>query len=623
MPHPQEEYETDMSNTFAVTTPYVDAPRAGYFETQGALEFSPNSAVDPKASTKLPLAPRLQQRRQTFHTPPRWKAVPRGVRSASARPSAGESGGPNGRPGVQASKQRSQHQPDIHQVVGPDYDEVLGVRDDSDAEARMQRLLNQLESVTQLDNRNTHEGDWTSSSSTGHSQAPPSYENAQRPSTLTSRAFARQLEDPTTPRYPAPLHENERVLSQDGGGIDYYTEAGSRLSTSDHIPKFPNPPQNIARSPLPRHKSTSSIPNTIAIAPQPSRSPPRSATAGTEANHAQGRKPTLFRSRYGGSDQSLHDLSKQNARPAQLGPGYGQHSNHGGNPFLNPLITPASPGTMLPGLISDSVSRSSSLTSIQTRLVTPTDSIAPAVSGAHHALGRIDEKSSMDYNELEDAKKREAVLFMTPSHTSHTPSGAQERENMMRKTPGVKLTTPSPSSAWSGELASGRHVRSVTTTPSTSVFDIESTMGGSSIGGGPGGLGSLHRSYSRGGGSDISSFTDGLSRTSAGRTNSMNERTSPTVAAATSFAMSGTMPTGVPLSKAERAAEKARQKAERAARKAETALLKVEREREAKAQLEETKRAATEIKKEAKKREKEERQRQTDLNMTRLVLFST
>ena len=616
-----------MSNTFAVTTPYVDGPRAGYFETYGALEFSPNSAVDPNAPTNLlPLAPRLQQRRQTFDALPRWKAAPRGVRSASARPSAGESGGLAARPGVrsiQASKQRSQHQPDNHQVVGPDYDEVLGVRDDSDAEARMKRLLNQLESVTLMDNRNIHEGDWTSSSSTGHSQGPPPYENAQRPSKLASRAFARQLEDSTTPRYPAPFYEIERLLSQDGGGMDYYTEAGSRLPTSDHISKFPNPPQNIARSPIPRHKSTPSIPNTIAIAPQPSRSPPRSTTAGTEANYAQGRKPTLLRSRYGGSEQSLHDLSRQNARPAQLGPGYGQHSHHGGNSFLNPLITPASPSPMLPGLISDSVSRSSSLTSIQTRLVTPTDSMAPALSGAHHALGRIDEKSSMDYNELEDAKKREAVLFRTPSHTSHTPSEAQERENMMRRTPGLKMTTPLPSSGWSGELSSGKHARSVTTTPSASFFDTESTTGGSSIGGGPGGLGSLQRSYSRGGGSDISSFTDGLSRTSAGRTNSMNESSSPSVVAATSFAMSGTMPTGVPLSKAERAAEKARQKAERAAKKAETALLKVELEREAKAQQEETKRAATENKKEAKKREKEERQRQTDLNMTRLVLFST
>jgi len=638
-----------MSNTFAVTTPYADGAGAGYFETYGALEFSPNSVADPNAPTiNLQLAQRLQQRRQTFDTLPQTKKVaPRGVRSASARPSAGESGGP-ARPGVQSmqpSKNRPQHQSDNHQIVRADYDEMLGVRDDSDPEARMQRLLNQLE-FTGLDNRKLHhEGGWASSPSLGYRRGPPpSYENGQRPSALTRGAFARQLEDSTTPRYPAPSYDNERVLPQDSGGMDSYTEAGSRFSAFGQIPQFPNPPENTtARSPLPRYKSAPSIPSTIAISPPPPRSPLRSATAGTEANYAPGRKPNLFRDRHGGSEQSLQDLSRQTSRPAQLGQGYGQHSNPGGNLFLSPLVTPTSPSTVPPSLISDSMSRSSSFGSTQTRLVTPTDSIAPVhvhSGGAPHALGRIDEKFSLDYkHEIEAAKHhRDAVLFKSPSHTS---SELQERrEGVMEKTPGVRLANLLPSSGWQpptpGGHSSGKYARSVATTPATSFFDTGSITGGSSIGGGHGGhgghggggglsgSGSLQRSYSRSGGSEISSFNDTVSRTSGGMTNSTKERgSSPTVLAATSFANSGTMPTGAALSKAEKAAEKARQKAERAAKKAEAALFKVELERESRAQTEESKRAAAEIKKEAKKREKEERQKQADLTMTRLVLFST
>ncbi len=633
MPHPQQEYESDMSNAFAVTTPYADSVDADYYETHGALEFSPHSAVDPNAPTSLPPGQRLQQRRQTFDTLPQWPAVPRGVRSASARISTG---GPNGnslaaRPGIQSiqeSKQKPQLPPEKHQIDRPDFDEMLGlVQDDSDADARMKRLLNQLESVTQKDSQNIHEGDWVSSPSTRYSQGapPPAYENAQLPSMLRRGALARPLEVSGTPRSPAPLYEIEHAHPRGGGAVDYYTEAESRLPASVQTLQFPNPPQHITArsSPLPRYKSAPSMPNTIAMSPPP-RSPLRTAPTGTDANHAPFRKPTLHRGRYGGSEQNLHDLSKQNSRPAQPGPG---HFNSSGSLLLNPPITPASPGSMLPSLISDSVSRSSSFGSIQTRLATPTDSTTPVLSGAPHALGRIDEKSSLDYNEIEATNEHQKVSFQTPSHTF---SEVREREKAMEKTLGFKWATPLPPSSWqppaSAGLSSANHVHSAITTPATSFFEGGSTVGGSGSSVGPGGLGGLQRSHSRSGGSEISSFTDILSRTSGGGANPMKEHMSPSVLAATSFAMNGTMPTGVALSKAERAAEKARQKADRAAKKAEAALLKVEQEREAKAQQEETKRVSADSKRhvmDAKKREKEERQRQAELNVPRLMLFST
>ena len=641
MPHPQEEYESDMSNAFAVTTPYADGVGAGYYETHGALEFSPNSVVDPNAPTE-----RLQQRRQTFDTLPQWPAVPRGVRSASARVSTG---GPNGnslplaaRPGMQSfqatNKHTPQHQPEKHQVDRPDFDEMLGVvRDGSDADARMKRLLNQLESVTKLDGQNIHDGDWVSSPSTRYSQGvpPPSYENAQRPPMLNRGALARTMEVPATPLSPAPLYENERVHPRGGGAIDYYTEAESRLSASVQNMQFPNPPQHTTArsSPLPRYKSAPSMPNTVAMSPPPPRNPLRSSATVTDANYTAVRKTTLHRGRYGGSEQNLHDLSKQNSRPTQ--PGHGHISPYG-NPLLNPPITPASPGSMLPGLISDSVSRSSSFGSIQTRLVTPTDSTTPVLSGALHAsLGRIDEKSSLDYNEIEATNEHQTGLFQTPSHTS---SEVREREKSMEKTLGIKWATPLPPSSWqppvSAELSSANHVHSAIATPATSIFEGGSTIGGLSIGGGsassassggPGGFSGLQRSFSRSGASEISSYTDILSRTSAGGA-TMREQMSPSVLAATSFAMNGTIPTGVALSKAEKAAEKARQKADKAAKKAEAARLKVEQEREAKAQQEETKRVSADSKRhvvDAKKREKEERLKQAELNMPRLMLFST
>ena len=637
-----QEYETDVSNVFAVTTPYADDVDADYYETHGALEFSPNSAVDPNApTTNFPLGQRLQQRRETFDTLPQWTATPRGVRSASASAGLSTRGpGPNGnspllaaRPGIQsiqASKHNPQLQPENHQVDRPDYDEMLGIRDDSDAEARMQRLLNQLESVTKPDSQNTHEGDWVSSPSLGYGQGapPPSYENAQHPSMVRRGALAK-LEDSALPRDPAPLYGIERGHPRGGGVVGHYTKAESRLSTSDRTLQFPNLPENItARSPLPRYKSAPSMPNTIAMAPQPSRSPPRSATTGTDA---PARKPTLHRGRHGGSEQSLHDLSRQNLRAAQPGHGYG-HFNSYGNLLLNPPITPASPGSVLPGLISDTVSRSSSFGSIQTRLVTPTDSTTPVLSGVPHPLGRIDEKSSLDHNEIEGTNEYKSPLFQTSSHSS---SEAREREKVMAKTLGLKLSAPLPPSSWQtptpAEHSLGNPVNSAMTTPAASFFEGGSTSGSVSFSGGPGGpggLGGLRRSYSRSGLSEISSFTDALSRTSAGRTAPMRDTMSPSVLAATSFANNGTIPTGIALSKAEKAAEKARQKAEKAAKKAEAALLKVEQEREAKAQQEETKRASADSKRQAvdaKKREKEERQRQAelDLNMPRLMLFST
>ena len=647
MPHSQQEYETDVSNAFAVTTPYADGVGADYYESDEALEFSPNSAVDPNAPTnKFPLGQRLQQRRGTFDTLPQWTVTPRGVRSASASaglPTRGH--GPNGnspplaaRPGIQstqASKHNPQLQPEKHQVDRSDYDEILGIRDDSDAEARMQRLLNQLESVTKADSQNIHEGDWVTSPSTGYGQGPPppSYENVQRPSMLTRGALARPLEDSAPLRDPAPLYGIERVHPRGGGVLGHYAEAESRLLAVDRALQFPNPPQNItARSPLPRYKSAPSIPNTIAMSPQPSRSPPRSVTqTGTDANYAPGRKPTLHRGRYGGSEQNLHDLSRQNSRAAQPGHGYG-HFNSYGNLLLNPPITPASPGSVLPGLISDTVSRSSSFGSIHTRLVTPTDSTTPVLSGVPHPLGRIDEKSSLDYNEIEGTNKYHSPLFQTSSHSS---SEAREREKAMEKTLGLKLSSSLPPTSWqtptSTEHSSGRPSHSAMTTPAASFFEGESVSGSLSISGGPGGhggLGGLQRSYSRSGFSEISSFTDTLSRTSAGRTASNRDQMSPSVLAATSFAMNGTIPTGIPLSKAEKAAEKARQKAEKAAKKAEAARLKVEQEREARAQQEETKRVSADSKRQAvdaKKREKEERLRQAelDLSMPRLMLFST
>ena len=634
VPATQQEYEADVSNSFAVTTPYVDDVDDYYLAHGAYLEFSPSSAVDPNApTTNPPLSQRLQQRRETFDTLPQWTAAPRGVRSASASARLPTHGpGPNGnspplaaRPGIQSiqpTKHNPQLQPEKHQVDRSDFDEILGAQDDSDAEARMQRLLNQLESVTKADSQNIHEGDWPTSPSTGYGPGapPPSYENAQRPPMLTRGALVRPLEDAAPLRDPAPLYG---VHPRRGGVLGHYNEAESRLWTSDRTLQFPNPPQNTtARSPLPRYKSAPSMPDTIAMSPQPSRSPPRSAATGTDANYASARKPTLQRGRHGGSEQNLHDLSRQNLRVAQPGHGYG-HFNSYGN-LLNPPITPASPASVPPSLISDSVSRSSSFGSVHTRLVTPTDSTTPVLSGVPHPLGRIDEKSSLDYNEIEATIEYHSPLFQAPSHSS---SEAREREKIMEKTLGLKLSTSLPPPSWhtptSAELPLAHPGHSVMPTPAASVFEGGSTSGSLSLSsgpGGPGGLGGLQRSNSRSGFSDISSYTDGQSRTSAGRTAAM----SPSVLAATSFAMNGTMPTGIVRSKAEKAAEKARQKAEKAAKKAEAALLKVEQEREAKAQQGETKRASRQAG-DAKKREKDDRQRQAelDLNMPRLMLFST
>jgi hypothetical protein len=646
-----------MSNAFAVTTPYVEGAGADYFETHGALEFSPHSAIDPNAPAipGFPPVHLLQRRRQTFDALPQWKGAPR---TRSLRPSTADNtgNGPNGnflaRSGTRASKHRSQPS---NPIVGLDYDEMLGVRDDSDAEARMQRLLNQLESVTQPASRAIHEGDSAFSSSSSFGQGVSPYKNAQSPSTLTRGALARRLDDSTASRDPVPMYATERVPPRDAGVIDHYTEPESRLPTSGLTSQFPKAPQNITRRPpLPRHKSAPPTPNTTHVAPLPARGPLRSATFSVDgshlpANHAPGRKPTLVRGRHGGSEQNLRDFSRQNSHTAQPGHVYG-HSNSSGNLFLNPPVTPASPSLALPALISDSMSRSSSFTSIQTRLVTPTDLTAPPLPGAPHPLGRIDEKPSLDYNEIQAAKARRMILSRTPSHTS---SGAREKEKeeeekeriMMGKRPGLKLVTPLPSAGWQlpppAEFSSGKRLRSVATTPATSVFDMGSIAGGSSIGG-PGGStvpstvpstmpsmgmgmgmgmggGGLQRSYSRSAWSEISTFSDTPSRTTNTGYSMMTENMTPAVVAATSFALSGTMPTGVALSKAEKAAERARQKAESAAKKAERARFKVELEREAKAAAAEGKRLAAE----AKKRGKEERQRQADMNITRLVLYST
>ena len=619
-----------MSNAFAVTTPYVDRAGVGYLETHGALGFSPHSAVstaDPTAPTNHHLP---QHRRQTSGVLPQWKGVPR-----IARPSPTDiasNGNSSARPGIQANKNKTQ--PDS-QTVEPDYDEVLGVRDDSDAEARMRRLLNQLELVTQPDSRTIHEEDWASSSSSSLSQGVPPHANTQGPSPLTRAAFARQLGDSKETRDPVPLHDADGGSLQDDDILDYYTDARSSLSASGQS-QFPNYPQNVTtRPPPPRHKSAPSTPNPTAVPPRPSRSPRRTATADerySPANYAPSRKPSLVRGRYGGSEQNLHEPSRQNSRPAQPGHGIGR-SNSSGAPFMNSPATPASSSPVLPGLVPDSISRSSSFASIQIRLVTPTDSTPPIPFGAPHPLGRIDEKPSLDYNEIEATKERQTVLSRTPSHVS---GEVRERERIMERRPGLRLATPLPSTGWrtptSMEHSSGRHLRSATTTTVASISDMGGMGSELSFGSSPRGFprstvskGGVQRSYSRSGVSEFSSFTDTLNQSSGGMTNSMKEKVTPTVAAATAFAMSGTMPVGVAQSKAERAADKARQKAEKAAKKAEAALLKVELEREAKAQQEETKRAAAENKRqtvEARKREKDERQRQAELAMSRL-LFAT
>jgi len=612
-----------MSNVFGVTTPYVDSTGGGYYEALGALQFSPHSAVDPTSHSPM------QHQRQDSEALPQWKGVARVVRRSPA------DNAPNGnylpRPGNQASKHKAQ--PD-NQTVGLDYDEMVGVRDDSDAEARMRRLLNQLKLDTQPDSRAAYEGGWASSSSTSLNQGAPPYRNTQAPSVLTRTSFARQLGGPKAAPDPVPLHDMKHDYAQDDDVIDYYFQASSRPQVSVQTSHFPNSPQNIpARPRLPRYKSAPSTPTTTSLPPRPTRSPRRAVTVGggdPTANYAPPRKPSLVR---GGSEQSLYELSRQNPRPAQPGHMYGR-SNSSGNLSVNPPATPASPGLALPPLISDSISRTSSFASLQTRLVTPTDSTAPTLSGGPHPLGRIDEKASLDYNQIEAAKARHMILPQTPSHIS---SGAKEREMAMEKRPGLKLVTPLPPNGWrtpmSAEFSSAKYSRSAATTPALSSFDMGGIERGMSVGGSFSAFqertmpkGGLQRSYSRGGVSEFSSFTGTtMSRTSAGMTNSMQEKATPTVAAATAFAMSGTMPVGVPLSKAERAAEKAREKAERATKKAEAALLKVELEREAKAQQEETKRAAAENKRqtaEARKKERDERLRQAELPLARLI-FNT
>lgn len=662
MPQPQpEESESDMSNAFAVTTPDADGVGADYFETlHGALEFSPHSAVDPNALSthsaphssphsspqpvphSAPVRP-LQHRRQTLDTLPQWKGDSRVVRPSMA---ADRAPNPNGnfpaRPGTQAQASKYKAQPD-NQVTGLDYDEMIGVRDESDADARMRRLLNQLESVTQPD---LHESDWASSSSTTSTsqiQGVPPYANTRRPSALAHAAFARQLTDLPAARDLVPLRGTEHVLPRDGDIVDRYVEAESRLPVHRQTSQFPNEPQNVtAGPPLPRYKSAPSTPSTPAVAPQPSRSSPPRFTADERDSPAHyvfpTRKLSLVRGRYGGSEQNLRDLSRQNGRLSQPGLGYG-HPNSSGNLFLNTPVTPASPNMTLPGLISDSISRSSSFTSLH-RLGTPTESTVAIPSTAPYALGRIDEKLSLDHNEIEADQKARQTVLPPPSSHIHIASEAKERQKTMEKRPGLKLATPLaspllPYTNWrttptSAELSVGKHLRSATTTPARSVFDMGDMESTSSIMSGrtgfsrstmpSGGSLQLQRAHSR---SEFSSFTDSSSRTSSEKTNSMKDKVTPTVAAATVFAMTGTMPVGVPLSKAERAAERARQKADKAAKKARAALLKVEREREAKEakaqqqqqqqQQEEESKSKRQAGVDAKKREKGERQKPTEL----------
>jgi hypothetical protein len=621
MPPPQER-ETDISNAFGVTTPYADGVGAAYFETQGVPEVLPYSAVDPVVpSARLPLVHPFQSRRQTLTAPAQWKGM-----SRSRRPSTADNA-PNGlaRPRIQTSKHGTR--PDS-QDVEPDYDEMVGVRDDSDAEARMRRLLSQLDLVTQPDSRTTREGDGASSSSTGHSQAIPPYRDTQGPSTLTRSVFSRRLDDSQAFHDPVPLHDAEHVLPLDGDIIDHYAESESGSQLSGQTSQFSNhPPQHAtSRSALPRHTSAPSTPYTTAIAPQPSHGPPRAVTTGERdllANYSPShRKLPLIRGRYGGSEQSLRDLSRQHLRPAQAGHGSGRsYSYSSGNLFATAPVTPASPNAVLPGLVSDSISRSSSFTSTHTRLLTPTESTPPVLSGAPHALGRIDEKHSLDYNEIETAhaQKSQSVSSRTSLYIY---GEAKESSKVIETKPQLKLATSSPPSGWathtSAELSSGKHFRSAATTPASSVFDGGSITGGWSVSSGPSGFlrstvsteGS-QRTHFRSGGSDISSFADSLGRPSTGKTNSMKEKVTPTVAMATAFAMGDTAPIGAPLSRAEKAAEKARHKAEKAAKKAEVALVKLEREREA---------ATAELKRqETRKSEKEERQRQAEVAIARLL----
>ena len=605
-----------MSNAFVVTTPYVNGAGVGYFETHGALEFSPHSAVDPTAPTNhYP----LQHRRGTSDALPQWKGVPRIPRSSTT--DIAPHGNSFSRPGIQASKTATH--PD-NQTAELDYDEMIGIRDDSDAEARMRRLLNQLALIPQPDARAIHEEDWASSSSSSLGQGVPPY----GPSTLTRAAFARQRGESKETRDPVPLRGADPVSPQDDDIIGYYTETESGLPVSGQS-QFPNSTQNITtRPPLHRYKSAPSTPNTTGIVPQPSRSLRQVATADerySHANYAPSRKPSLVRGRFGGSEQNLRDLPRQNSRSAP--PGYGiRRSNSGRAPFMNPPATPASPSPALPGLIPDSISRSSSFASIQTRLATPTDSTTPVLSGAPHPLGRIDEKASLDYNEIEAAKRRQTIFSQTSSHVS---SEAKERGRMMEERPGLRSAAPLPSTDWRtpsfADDSSGKYFRPATATSSGG------TGSELSLGSGPRALsrlavpkGGVHHANFRSGASEFSSFTDSLS-SGEGKTNSMQEKITPSVFAATAFAMTGTMPIGVSQSKAEKAAEKARQKAEKAAQKAEAAALKVELEREAKAQQEEIKRVAAENKRqavEARKREKDERQRKAELAMTKM-LFGT
>lgn len=619
MPQPEEK-GTDMSNVFAVTTPYVDGAGAGYFETHGALEFSPHS-------TALTTPHPPQHRRQISDTLPQWKEVPR-----FARPSPVVDIAPNGdpftRPGIQASNTKTQ--PDNHQAIESDYDEMRGIRDDSDAEARMRRLLNQLELGTPQDSRTIYEEDWASSSSSSLGRGVPPRANARGPSHLTRVAFARQRGDSKQTNDPVPRHDMEHLSPQGGDIIDFYTEDESGLPATAQS-QFPNSPPNVVtRPPPPRYKSAPSTPNTTGVAPLPSRSPRKAATTEerySPANYTPSRKSSLIRHR--GSEQNLHDQWRQQSRSAPPVHAIGR-SNSTRAAFMNSPATPASSSSGLPGLIPDAISRSSSFASIQTRLVTPTDSAAPTLFGSPHLLDRIDERPSMDYNEMEAAKGRRTGLSRAPSHAL---SEVKERGRMMETRPSLRLATPLPSIGPPfAEHPSGKHLRSTTTTTVPSISDTAGTESVLSFSSGPGGFprsnavkGGVQRSYSRSAVSavsEFSSFTDSLSQSSEGKGNSMQEKVTPSVLAATAFAMTGTMPVGIAQSKAERAADKARQKAEKAAKKAAAALLKVELEREAKAQQEETKRTATENKRqavEARKKENDDRQRQAELAMTRLL----